>query len=194
MERTMQYRFAYTLCATAIVFCVLLSWLVVTASAYATDLVCEGVSYAYDDDGVKCEPSNAWNIVLGFSGNVAVALEGEDDSFIQRNLSRVHLLKADGSEVGNWHASVQGGGKRVIYIELEDWLEPLTEYQVVVNAGLEAASGVNTMPAQYQETFKTGSMTKNGFTVYQNICFVVIPLLLTVGIGVQIARVRRQGR
>lgn len=192
MERTMQYRFAYALCATAIVFCVLLSWLVVTASAYATDLVCEGVSYAYDDDGVKCEPSNAWNIVLGFSGNVSVALEGEEDSFIQRNLSRVHLLKADGSEVGNWHASVQGAGKRAIYIELDDWLEPLTEYKIVVDAGLESADGTAMLPATYTETFKTSSQTKTGLTVYQNVALAAVPLLLAAGIAVQVVRMRRQ--
>ena len=188
----MQYRFAYALCATAIVFCVLLSWLVVTASAYATDLVCEGVSYAYDDDGVKCEPSNAWNIVLGFSGNVSVALEGEEDSFIQRNLSRVHLLKADGSEVGNWHASVQGAGKRAIYIELDDWLEPLTEYKIVVDAGLESADGTAMLPATYTETFKTSSQTKTGLTVYQNVALAAVPLLLAAGIAVQVVRMRRQ--
>ena len=195
MERTMQYGFAHALRATAIVLCVfftLLGAFVATPYAQALDLVYEGVSYAYDDDGVKCEPSNAWNIVIGFSENVAVPAEGADDSFVQRNLNRVHLLKADGSEVGNWHASVQGAGKRAIYIELDDWLEPLTEYKIVVDAGLESADGTAMLPATYTETFKSSSQTKTGLTVYQNVALAAVPLLLAAGIAVQVVRMRRQ--
>ncbi len=195
MERTMRYRFAHASHAAAIVLCVLFALLgaaVVAPCAQALDLECNEISYAYDDDGVRCEPNNAWNIVLGFSGNVSLALEGEDDSFIQRNLSRVHLLKADGSEVGNWHASVQGAGKRAIYIELDDWLEPLTEYMIVVDAGLESADGIAMLPATYTETFKTSSQTKTGLTVYQNVALAAVPLLLAAGIAVQVVRTRRQ--
>ncbi len=194
MEKSVQHKTRVSAAALAffcVFFALLLTLLVAVNLAHASDLSCEGISYAYDDDGVRCEPSNAWNIAIGFSANVAVA-DGGDDSFIQRNLDRVHLLKADGSEAPNWHASVQGGGRRVIYIELEDWLEPLTEYQVVVDAGLETADGSSVLTSEYRESFKTGSATKNGLSVYQNVAIVAVPLLLVAGAIIQVIRTRRQ--
>lgn len=194
MEKRAQHIARPTMAALAflcVLFAFALALLATATPAHAEGVSCEGVSYAYDDDGVRCEPSNAWNIAVGFSTNVAVA-DGGDDGFIQRNLDRVHLLKADGSEAPNWHASVQGGGRRVIYIELEDWLDPLTEYQVVVDAGLEAADGTSATTSEYRETFKTSSATKNGLSVYQNIAIVAVPVFLVLGIIVQVARTQRQ--
>ena len=167
------------------------------ASAFAVDPEVTEVSYARDTDGtlVKPEPINpSWNIAIGFSTNVTVAEDGADDSFIERNLARVHLYKADGSDVANWHASVQGGGKRVIYIELEDWLEPLTEYKVVVDAGLEAADDSGTMQQSYVSTFKTGASCRDGLSAYQNLWIALGVLLLVAGVAVQAIRVRRSRR
>lgn len=156
----------------------------------------DGVSYNYDGDGaVATKPNDiAWDIAVGFSENIAVPLEGSDDSFVQRNMNRVHLYAADGSEVKGWHASVQGGGKRVIYIELDQWLKPLTEYQVVVDAGIEAAERDAASTSEYRETFKTGSMCPDGLTVYQNIWIALGVMLVIAGIAVQAVRVKRRRR
>lgn len=165
--------------------------------AYADDPEVTEVSYARDADGALVKPQPAgpsWNIAIGFNMNIAVAADGDDDSFIERNLTRVHLYKADGSEVSNWHASVQGGGKRVIYIDLEDWLEPLTEYKVVIDAGLEAADGSGAMQQSYVSTFKTGASCRNGLDVYQNLWIALGLILVAAGVAVQAVRVRRPRR
>lgn len=194
---------AWRLCALA-ALCALALWALcplcprASADEYLPEVYVEGVSHCYDDDGaVDTRPrldAGMWDIAIGFSVNVAVPVESGEDGFIQRNLDRVHLYRADGSEVDGWYASVEGGGKRVIYIELEDWLDPLTEYQVVVDAGLEAADGSSAMAAEYRETFKTGAMWPDGLTVYQNAWIALGAFVVLAGIATQAVRVARRKR
>lgn len=156
----------------------------------------EGISYNHDAGGAVTTKPNTimWDIAVDFSVNVAVPAEGEDDGFIQRNLDRVHLYKADGSEVRGWHASVEGGGKRAIYIELDEWLDPLAEYQVVVDAGLEAAESNCVLASEYRESFMTGALCTNGLTVYQNAWIALAALVSIGGIAIQVWRVRGRKR
>lgn len=183
-----------------VVLCALvfLSWILCPTAQAAEEapVQVDGVSYNHDGDGAVSPKPNeaAWDIAIDFSENVAVPLEGADDSFVQRNMDRVHLYTADGREVFGWYASVQGGGKRVIYIELDQWLKPLTEYQVVVDAGVEAAERDAATASEYRETFKTGSMCSDGLTIYQNIWIALAVLLVIAGVVVQVVRVKKRGR
>lgn len=191
-------RFAWmlaALCALAFASACAICPLAMAAEQPAAPYV-DGVSYNYDsDDAVATKPNDiAWDIAVGFSENIAVPLEGADDSFIQRNMDRVHLYTTDGGEVKGWHASVQGGGKRVIYIELDQWLKPLTEYQVVVDAGIEAAERDAASMREYRETFKTGSMCPDGLTIYQNIWIALGVVLVLIGVAVQVVRVKKRRR
>lgn len=192
---------AHLLCVLA-AFCALLTLIagLVCPRAFADErsqeVFVEGVSYNHDAGGaVATKPNDImWDVAVDFSVNVAVPVEGADDGFIQRNLDRVHLYKADGGEVQGWHASVEGGGKRVIYIELDGWLAPLTEYQVVVDAGLEAAESDGVLTCEYRESFVTGAMCSNGLSVYQNVWIALAVLVVIGGIAIQVWRVRGRKR
>lgn len=201
MNMNYSARSKHSVCMLA-AFCVLILLMVglVCPKAFADErlqeVFVEGVSYNHDANGAITTRPNTmmWDIAVDFSVNVAVPLPGADDGFIQRNLSRVHLCKADGSEVRGWHASVAGGGRRVIYIELSEWLEPLAEYQVVVDAGLEAAESDDVLASEYRESFVTGALCSNGLTVYQNAWIVLAVLVVIAGIVIQAWRVRGRKR
>jgi hypothetical protein len=146
------------------------------------------------ETGVSPEPYKPWKFAMQFSKNVSFAQEGRDDAFVANNLSKVKLLGPDGKEAENYvvNPGSSQGERQVIYISTDKWLDPLAEYQIVVEPGLIAANGQDVSSEQYVITFKTSEQREDGFTVYQVVIFQSLALLVVVGIAVQIVRTKKR--
>jgi len=141
-------------------------------------------------------PSNAWKFWLHFSKNVSYANNGQDRAFIEDNAAKIHLLTEDGKEVEGY--AVRPGGtqeeRQVMYIDLHEWLEPLTVYQIVVEPGILAANGSDVSTERYVITFRTSALCQNGLTVFENALMVVVPVVVAAGVvGAVIKRRRARG-
>lgn len=139
------------------------------------------------DAGTNISPvpplDHVWKLSLHFSKNVSYANAGRDDAFIKQNLSRIKLMTANGEEAEGYH--VRAGGtqseRQTIYIDIDKWLKPLTEYRIVIEPGIQAANGEDVSTTRYVVKFKTNAQCENGFTVYQNAMIFVIPAILLAG-------------
>lgn len=135
-------------------------------------------------------PNDTWYIVLAFDKNVSYARPNTDGAFVQENLGRVHLRRADTGEEAPF--SVRPGGtmeeRQLLYVTTDDWLEPLCDYELVVDAGVTAANGEDVLDEPYVLRFTTADGCANGLTVAQNVLLVVAPLVLLAGVAVAVVR------
>jgi hypothetical protein len=159
----------------------------------------ELLEYSGVEDGqqdVDPKPPLAWKFSLHFSKNVSFPRDGADPAFIANNLSLVRLEKSDGSLVGAYRvrAGFSMEERGLIYIDLDDWLEPLTTYRIVVEPGIRAANGEDVSTERYTIEFKTGPQLSFGMTVFEVVALVCVGLFVVAGATVQIVRVVRRRR
>lgn len=181
---------------------VLLSLLVVFAvapRAYASEgqgLTCVGFDFQAPQasDLVLPSPGAAYYLVVEFDKNVSYAQPGADASFVQENLDKVHLQKADGTEVAfSWTEGAHDMQDRcLIYVWIDEWLDPLTEYRVVVDAGIVAANGEDVLAEPATFEFKTSSLCANGLSIFENVGMFLVALVVVAGATVQVTRVVRR--
>ena len=142
---------------------------------------------------VHTQPYPYYDMMLQFSKNVSFVQEGRDGAFVENNKKLIHLLDKHGNEVeGFW---IREGGtfeeRTVMYIEIEDWLYPYTEYFMLVEPGIMAANGEDVTTEQYLISFKTGGLQPNGLTLPQNVAIAVAVVFVLLGIAIQILRIRK---
>ena len=127
---------------------------------------------------------------LIFSKNVAYAQVGRDRAFIEENKSLISLRRADGKPVEKYGVTVGYGHdeRQVIYLFPNEWLSPLTKYQIVVAPGIQAANGEDVTTEEYVIEFTTDPYCENGLTIFQNIGIIVGVSVLALGIVVQLIR------
>jgi hypothetical protein len=173
--------------------------LITPIAAYADGGVhfVEGDVQVSQSDGlVSPEPGASSYLIIEFDKNVAYPNYERSDDFAENNLSLITLEKADGTPVEDYSvvAGVSNDDRRVFYIYIYDWLDPLTEYQVVMAPGIEAANGEDVSDEEYTFTFKTDARCKNGLSIYENIGIPTVGILLLCGMTFQIVRSVRQRR
>ncbi len=149
-----------------------------------------------DEGRVSPEPGSAYLLYVQFDKNVSYAAPGKDDTFVEENLSKVHLVGPDGTEVAGSYA---GGAhdhsdRQLIYIYCDEWLQPAAEYQVVVDAGIVAANGEDQLEATKVYTFVTSDELQNDWTIHELVVVSAIVVALAGGVCVQVARVVRRSR
>lgn len=139
-------------------------------------------------------PGAAYYLCVEFDKNVSYAVEGRDDSFVEDNLGRVHLRKADGTEVAaSWTRPAFGREDRqLIYVWIGQWLDPLTAYQVVVDPGVRAANGEDVSENGQAFDFKTSDRLENGWSVFQVVGATIALGVLAMGAGMQIVWAARR--
>ncbi len=149
-----------------------------------------------DGGRVSPEPGPAYLLSVQFDKNVSFAAPGKDDAFVEENLSKVHLIGPDGTEVaGSYAAGAHDHGDRqLIYIYCDEWLQPAAEYQVVVDAGIVAANGEDELGAAKVYTFTTSDELQNGWTIHELAIVVAVAIALVAGVCVQVVRVARRNR
>ncbi len=149
-----------------------------------------------EGDLVSPDPGPAYYLFVEFDKNVSYANNNADDAFVQDNLGKVHLRKESGEDID--FARIGGahdqGDRRLIYVYLEDWLAPLTTYQVVVDPGIRAANGEDVSTEEYVFTFKTSALCSNGLTVFQMVSIAIVVVVFAVGVVVAPVRVSRRRR
>lgn len=154
-----------------------------------------GVSYNGEPDAVHCQPNeDMWDIALSFDGNVSVG--ASSNQIIADNLTHVHLQKANGDEVTGWSTRNGGGNAsaRAIYLELEEPLEPLQRYRIVIDPELATADGQEALGAQYVTYFTTAPDLACGLTVFQVVGIAAAVVVVACGVGVGVVRQRRERR
>lgn len=196
-ERGMGVRVAR--CVAATVACMLLG---ASSMAFAPCAYADGgvavTSVAFQEDvdpqAVPCKDPAAYLLCVEFDKNVSYARDGQDDTFVTENLGRVHLRYVDGTDVENVrvYGAHDQGDRRLIYVETQGWMRPLTVYHVVVDAGVTAANGEDVLASEYVYEFKTDSSCSNGLSVYENVMIPAAVVLVAVGVAVQAVRVRRR--
>ena len=155
------------------------------------DVPTQPAGAAIDDGQLPDTVSSlAYFAVLEFDKNVSYAREGVDAGFIEDNLTRVHLLRADtGEEVP---IRTRPGGsmeeRQLIYVEHDGWLDPLTVYDLVVDEGVAAANGTDATTQAYLLRMTTNDVADNGLTVAQNVLLVAIPAVVAAGVAVAVVR------
>ncbi len=194
--------------AVALPFLLLVSALAVTRPAFADGGVqCTGMwlggelyqpgetlSTSVSPPLMNHEEGSPYRIcLLEFDKNVSYA-KGGDDSFVQRNIERIHLVRVNGTEVAGSYVTASNleSDKKYFTVMSTSWLDPLTEYRVVVDAGMEAQNGEDISGESCVFTFKTSAMLTNGFTVYQIAIAVVLVLALAAGIAIQAVRISKR--
>lgn len=124
--------------------------------------------------------------------------EGVDLSHLEENYAKVSLQKLDGTKVeGVKIYSLDSRSEDRhgnIYVDLEERLEPLSEYRIVVEPGITTYSGVHTSAERYEISFRTNGDLGGGLTVAHVLVAAVVLVAVCVGIAVQIRRrVREKG-
>ncbi len=147
-------------------------------------------------DRVSTEPSPAYLLCVQFDKNVSYAASGKDDSFVEENLAKVHLVGPDGAEV---EGSYTGGAhdrsdRQLIYVYCDEWLQPAAEYKVVVDEGIMAANGEDKLANAKVYTFTTSDELPCGWTIHELVIVGAIAFALVAGVCVQVVRVVRRNR
>lgn len=152
-----------------------------------------------DDARPTCmDGTMAHYAMLVFSENLSwySMEEGADLSFLDDNAALVTLEKADGTPVEGVdaysyyeEASLEEG---VIYLDLEGWLDPLSDYQIVVEPGLTTYDGSAVSTERYVVEFRTDGQLSWGPTVFQVAAVVAVVACVAAGIVAQLVRRRRQ--
>lgn len=137
-----------------------------------------------------------YRITLIFDKNVGYADAGRDDAFIENNVEKVHVLDAQGNEVEG--LTVCAGSSReerqLLYVDITEWLAPLTTYTVYIDEGIQAANGVDVSTESYEFTFRTSAQCSNGLSLYQNILIPTFIILIVCGVATGIIRTRKERR
>lgn len=165
-----------------------LSLFVFSQSAFALEL--ERVWTGVDSDEMSTVPGGAYNVSLVFDGNVSYASSGTDGaSFVEENLAKVYVVDAQGKRVDSFAA--KGASSRdeqkVIYLMSSEWLNPVSEYTIVVEAGVRSAHGEVTK-VEYRSVVGTTSQTPFGLSIYQVWGIAGATIALFVGILTAIVR------
>lgn len=154
-----------------------------------------GVSYNGEPDSVRCQPNeDMWDIAIEFDANVGWADFGAQTPV--ESLHHIHLQKADGAEVGGWsvHTGTSPEERTVLYLELEEPLEPLQRYRIVIDPELATADGQEALGAQYVTYFTTAPDLACGLTVFQVVGIAAAVVVVVCGVGAGVARRRRGQR
>lgn len=176
-----------------------LSLAALPAPAFAAGGVqCTGFSFQAPASAQASDPAPgaAYYLCVKFDKNVSFAREGQDGSFVQENLAKVHLRTATGADVENsWTSGAHDmNDRQLVYVWIGGWLDPLTEYHVVVDPGIQAANGEDVSAEGYAFAFKTDDRLESGWSVFQVACVPVVLGALAAGVGVQAVRVTRRRR
>lgn len=152
-----------------------------------------------DDARPTCmDGTMAHYAMLAFSENLSwySMEEGADLSFLDDNAALVTLEKADGTPVEGVdvysyyeEASLEEG---IIYLDLEGWLDPLSDYQIVVEPGLTTFDGSSVSTERYVVEFRTDGQLSWGPTVFQVAAVVAAAICVAAGFAAQLVRRRRQ--
>lgn len=152
-------------------------------------------TYVDSESGLGALRQTAFQFaVITFDKNVSYPKSLDDDAFIDRNLERIRIVRQRDGYVVASHAFAyrQRDDRKCLYLFLDEWMDPLTDYEIVVDAGIEAANEVDVMDEEYRFAFKTGSLCKIGLTVFQIGWIVGAAALLAVGVVWRIRRVCRE--
>lgn len=146
------------------------------------------------DGRISTQPNSAYLLYVQFDKNVSYAQPGADDAFVDDNLSKVRLTTADGTEVaGSWTSGAHDHGDRqLIYVHCDEWLKPLTEYHVVVDAGVTAGNGTDELGKSVEFTFYTDDSLSNGWRIRYIVAVVATVLAVVGGVAVQLVRVAKR--
>lgn len=146
------------------------------------------------DGRISTQPNSAYLLYVQFDKNVSYAQPGKDGAFVDENLSKVHLTTADGTEVsGSWISGAHDHGDRqLIYVHCDEWLEPLTEYRVVVDQGIMAGNGADELGKSVEFTFYTDDLLSNGWRIRYIVAVAVTVLAVFGGVAVQLVRVAKR--
>ncbi|MGI6034059.1 MAG: hypothetical protein ACOX69_11620 [Coriobacteriales bacterium] len=195
--RFLTNRNVYTLCAVLMgAFLTLLVVLLVPAgaSAVSSNISVKSVSFGGESsDSVSTQPHyESWDIAIDTDGYLRNT-GGSKDSLALSNAAKVSLTYADGTPVEGYSVRIGSGeGERgVIYIELEQSLDPLTEYKITISDDLTEKLTHRTLGEDYTTSFTTDAECDNGLTVYQNALIVVTAVMLVVGVVVMVRRRKR---
>ncbi len=133
-------------------------------------------------------------MVVMFDKNVGCPKTLDDSAFVERNVERIRIVRVrDGYEVATHaYSSMQSDDRRCLYVCLDEWMDPLTNYEIVVDAGIEAANGVDVSAEEYRFPIKTGALCKIGLTVFQIGWIAAAVALVACGVAWSVRRVRKE--
>lgn len=141
--------------------------------------------------------SGYYRIALEFDKNVGYADAGRDAAFIENNIEKVRVLDAQGKEIEEdyvVHAGSSREERQLLYVDITEYLAPLTTYTVYIDAGIQAANGVDVSTESYEITFRTSAQCSNGLSLYQNISILTCVILIACGVTAGIVRTRKERR
>lgn len=136
-------------------------------------------------------------ISLGFNKNVSYVREGDDPSFVEENAKKVSLRRADGEPVGvEWRVGTSNTFDARYFLEImvDGWLDPLTDYEVVVEPGIVAANGIDVSDREYVIPFRTSEECADGLSVYEKAGIVLLTAAVVAGVAAGVVRMRREKR
>lgn len=183
--------------ALAVFSCMLMGFSAVPA--YADGGVSFVGAWPEELDSVNPAPNlmaAGWTLSLHFDKNVGYDNAGTGDEFIQENTQKVHVLDDRGNEVEGIvvHPGSSREERQLLYVQVTEWLKPLTTYTVRIDEGIQAANGTDVSTQAYEVQFTTSAECPNGLNVYQNILIPGSIIVVVGGIVAATIRTRKERR